>query len=78
MALERLSNPSLREMSGWAAVTAVDGMTDLAIFEAFCWIMWRVQMKKRLKATVIVLLGLRLVYALPPHAIFIVTTLILQ
>ncbi|KAK4905572.1 hypothetical protein LTR49_025141 [Elasticomyces elasticus] len=36
-------------------------MTDLGIFGAFSWIMWPVQMKKRLKATVIVLLGLRLV-----------------
>jgi hypothetical protein len=36
-------------------------MTDIAIFGAFAWVVAPLQMKSNLKATVIALVGLRLV-----------------
>jgi hypothetical protein len=44
----------------WVAVSVVDGVTELCILGTFCSIIWSLQMRRKLKITLTVLLGLRI------------------
>jgi hypothetical protein len=45
----------------WVAVAIVDGVTEMCILGVFCSIIWSLKMRNKLKMTLTILLGLRIV-----------------
>ncbi|WPH02745.1 Hypothetical protein R9X50_00561300 [Acrodontium crateriforme] len=47
-------------VSRWVAISAMDGVSEIIVLVTFCMIVWPLQMKTRMKATLTLLVGLRL------------------